>query len=598
MPEATPLRPDDPAQLGPYRLTGRLGMGGQGVVYLGRNADGTPVAVKVLREEIAADPRVQERFIKEIAAARRVDPFCIAQVLDASLDGPRPYIVTEYVEGPSLQEAGARNGATLQRLAVATATALAAIHQAGVVHRDFKPSNVLLGPDGPRVIDFGIARDTESPLTLTSSIIGTPAYMAPEQFEGDVVGPPADVFAWASVMAFAASGLPPYGADSFPAIMKRVLTGEPDLRGLHEPLRSIVAGCLVKDPAQRPTMETVLLSLLGSPSATGPQTNAAQAAAAAAGIQAAAMPPMPGPPPPAPPPPAPPTDPQPAQAVPAANQQPAPPTAPPTIPPAPMVTSLDGAPRPGRQGRQQPAPGQRKILVLGLGGIGVLIAAAAAVALLFTFLPGGGSGSRNNGGNGAMGLRNGEEGAGANGQGSAGSNQANGQSGKPNPNGSGSPSPGSSQSPGASGSPKPHGKSGGAPDDRGGDGGGDGSSPPKSGGGGSGSGTTAYISSFTLSSQGKKGDCYYRYDDGVGKRAGIDANYSITASKTTQLKIAIYDDDYALYLGPDATPTAKPSYSSGFGRVISEPGYHTFKVVLSSPSHDVKTVRFKVCDNY
>jgi serine/threonine protein kinase len=155
-------------------------MGGQGVVYLASTPDGTDVAVKLLREELAADPRVRERFVKEIAAARRVHPFCIAQVLDASVEGSRPYVVTEYVDGPSLQQSGPRDGtAALQRLAVATATALTAIHDAGIVHRDFKPSNVLLGPDGPRVIDFGIARDTEAPLTVTSTIMGTPAYMAP-----------------------------------------------------------------------------------------------------------------------------------------------------------------------------------------------------------------------------------------------------------------------------------------------------------------------------------------------------------------------------------------------------------------------------------
>jgi len=578
MPEATPLRPDDPTELGPYRLTGRLGMGGQGVVYLGRTPDGTAVAVKVLREEIAADPRVQERFTKEIAAARRVDPFCIAQVLDASLDGPRPYIVTEYVEGPSLQEAGARNGATLQRLAVATATALAAIHQAGVVHRDFKPSNVLLGPDGPRVIDFGIARDTESPLTLTSSIIGTPAYMAPEQFEGQLVGPPADVFAWGSVIAYAASGRPPYGADSFPAIMKRVLTGEPDLSGLHEPLRSVVAGCLVKDPAQRPTMEAVLLSLLGSPSATGPQ--------------AAAVPPMPGQPMPG--------QPLPAQPAAAANQQPAAPTMPPTVPPGAMLpgampTTLDGVRKPGHQGRQAPAPGQRRALVLGLGGAGVLIAAAAAVALIFTFLHDGDSGSKNNGGSEVMGLRNGEEGAGANGQGSAGSNQANGQSGKPTPNGSGSPSPGSSPSPGASGSPKPHGKSGGSPDgndgggnDGGGGGGGGGTPKPGSGGG-------AYISSFSLSSSGKSGDCYVRRDSYPnGMVAVVSASFAIKASSSAKVSYSVYDDDYALKPDPG---TATGSYSSSFNRFEDEPGWHRFRVVVHSPGSDSKTLTYKVCSN-
>ncbi|MBT2229462.1 serine/threonine-protein kinase [Nonomuraea sp. NEAU-A123] len=257
MSRVEPLREGDPAAVGPYRLLGRLGAGGQGVVYLGQGHDGRPVAVKVLREGLA-----DERFAKEIDAARRVEPFCIAQVLDASLSG-RPYIVTEYVEGPTLQEAGRHVGADLQRLAVATATALAAIHQAGVVHRDFKPANVLLGQGGPRVIDFGIARSVESGLTASSSIVGTPAYMAPEQLAGAPLGPAVDVFAWASVIVFAATGSPPFGEDSLPAVINRILHNEPQLGDLPQPLRAIVLGCLAKDPAHRPTMREVLLRLLG-----------------------------------------------------------------------------------------------------------------------------------------------------------------------------------------------------------------------------------------------------------------------------------------------------------------------------------------------
>ncbi|MEV4896729.1 serine/threonine-protein kinase, partial [Nonomuraea sp. NPDC055795] len=201
-----------PPSVGPYRIVRKLGEGGQGVVYLGVAPDGTPVAVKVLREG---------GFEREIAAARRVEPFCIAQVLDASASGT-PYIVTEFVDGPSLAEAGRHGGADLDRLAVATATALAAIHRAGVVHRDFKPGNVLLGRDGPRVIDFGIARAGTS-LTVTSSVVGTPAYMAPEQLAGAGVGPAADVFAWASVIVFAATGTPPFGSDTLPTIINRIL---------------------------------------------------------------------------------------------------------------------------------------------------------------------------------------------------------------------------------------------------------------------------------------------------------------------------------------------------------------------------------------
>ncbi|MFD1930987.1 protein kinase [Nonomuraea mangrovi] len=254
-----PLLPEDPPAVGPYRLHRRLGEGGQGVVYLGQAPDGRPVAVKVLQDGLAGD----HRFAKEIDAARRVEPFCIAQVLDASLGG-RPYIVTEYVEGPSLHQAGRHGGADLQRLAVATATALAAIHRAGVVHRDFKPANVLLGRDGPRVIDFGIARAAGQSLTVTSSIVGTPSYMAPEQLAGEPIGPAVDVFAWASVIVFAATGTPPFGNDSLPAVIRRILHDEPNLGDLPGPLRPVVLACLAKDPAARPTMQDVLLRLLGA----------------------------------------------------------------------------------------------------------------------------------------------------------------------------------------------------------------------------------------------------------------------------------------------------------------------------------------------
>ncbi|MFI9846799.1 serine/threonine-protein kinase [Nonomuraea sp. NPDC051941] len=267
MSRVEPLREGDPTAVGPYRLFGRLGAGGQGVVYLSQGPDGRPVAIKVLREGLA-----DERFAKEIDAARRVEPFCIAQVLDASL-GPRPYIVTEYVEGPSLQQAGRHVGADLQRLAVATATALAAIHQAGIVHRDFKPANVLLGQGGPRVIDFGIARSVEAGATATSSIVGTPAYMAPEQLAGERIGPAVDVFAWASVMVFAATGTPPFGEDSLPAVINRILHNEPRVGDLPQPLRTILLACLAKDPAHRPSMQDVLLWLLGG-QAPGPPAGA------------------------------------------------------------------------------------------------------------------------------------------------------------------------------------------------------------------------------------------------------------------------------------------------------------------------------------
>ncbi|WP_226873492.1 serine/threonine-protein kinase [Microbispora sitophila] len=263
MPAVGPLLTGDPAEIGGCRLEGRLGAGGQGVVYLGRTAEGTPVAVKLLHEGWSGDEDARRRFAREIAAARRVAPFCVARVLDFDLDGPRPYVVSEYVEGPTLQRAGRRSGPALHRLAVATATALAAVHQAGIVHRDFKPANVLLGPDGPRVVDFGVARHLGA-TTASGGIVGTPAYMAPEQIAGEPPTPAWDVFAWGCVMVFAATGRPPFGDDALPAVLNRVLTKEPDLGDLEEPLRSIVALALRKDPAQRPDILDITMRLLAA----------------------------------------------------------------------------------------------------------------------------------------------------------------------------------------------------------------------------------------------------------------------------------------------------------------------------------------------
>ncbi|GAB2869906.1 hypothetical protein GCM10027176_84490 [Actinoallomurus bryophytorum] len=272
MARITSLRPDDPRTLGAYRLAGRLGEGGQGVVYAAHAPDGTPLALKVLRDEWAADDRVRERFAREVEAARRVAPFCVAQVLDADLSATPPFIVTEFVDGPTLLESvrtgGPRSGPALHRLAVATATALAAIHEAGVVHRDFKPANVLLGADGPRVIDFGIARTRDGIVTLTDGIVGTPSYMAPEQFEDRDIGPAADVFAWGCVIAFAATGESPFGGGSVAAVSHRILRAEPRLGALTGPLRDIVLACLAKHQTARPSMRDVLLWLLGRPDAS------------------------------------------------------------------------------------------------------------------------------------------------------------------------------------------------------------------------------------------------------------------------------------------------------------------------------------------
>ncbi|GAA2114009.1 serine/threonine-protein kinase [Actinomadura alba] len=437
------------------------------------------------REELAADPRVRERFMKEIAAARRVDPFCIAQVLDASLDGPRPYIVTEYVDGPSLQQAGPRgSAAAVQRLAVATATALAAIHDAGIVHRDFKPSNVLLAPDGPRIIDFGIARDTEAPLTVTSGIIGTPAYMAPEQFEGRFVGAPADVFAWASVVAFATTGRPPFGANSFPAIMNRVLQGQPDLGDLAEPLRSVVTSCLAKDPADRPTMRDVMMRLVSVRSVvTAPQAPA---------------PPLPGA----------------AVAVPSPGLRQQPPVPVPVpVPQSPLPSAPPPGPRPPETtapGTRRPAPGRRRLALLaGAGGAAVL---TVAVTMTVLFWPNQSEADSDENGADAVGAASGAD---SQRQGvvspTASGSPTNGTTGEPSP---GASSPGSKpkSGTGSGSSPRTGTGSGSSP----GTGTGDSPerpaspAPTKSSGGGGGGGGIA-LSVFGT----KSGSCYtkagYRY---------------------------------------------------------------------------------------
>ncbi|MDB4872706.1 MAG: serine/threonine protein kinase [Gemmatimonadales bacterium] len=263
--QVEPLEAEDPSALGMYELVGRLGEGGQGVVFLARSAGGELVAVKRLHARLARDEAARSRFVREAKAAQRVARFCTAQVIDVYVVGDRPYIVSEYVDALTLQQrvaqTGPCKGAELDRLAIGTVTALAAIHAAGVVHRDFKPANVLLAVDGPRVIDFGTARAADA-ASMTSQAIGTPAYMAPEQLAGQQVGPAADLFAWASTMVFAATGTPAFGNGSIPAVMHRILAGDPDLGGLGEPLRTQVAAAFAKDPADRPTATSVLRKLV------------------------------------------------------------------------------------------------------------------------------------------------------------------------------------------------------------------------------------------------------------------------------------------------------------------------------------------------
>lgn len=260
---ATPLLPGDPRQLGAFYLDGRLGAGGQGVVYEGYGPDGERVAVKALH---GVSDRDRDLLRREVSAWRRVAPFCTTKVIDTDLDGRVPFVVSEYVAGPDLRQAvgepdGRYRPEQLRRLAIGLATALVAIHRAGVVHRDLKPENILLGPDGPRVIDFGIAGVEE--LSTTGVVKGTLRYMPPERYRGRRGDAKVDVWGWGAVILFAATGRPAFDGETVPAIAEQVADHEPDTSMLEEPLRSLVARALSKDPADRPTSEDLLLGLAG-----------------------------------------------------------------------------------------------------------------------------------------------------------------------------------------------------------------------------------------------------------------------------------------------------------------------------------------------
>ncbi|MEV0660597.1 serine/threonine-protein kinase [Actinomadura luteofluorescens] len=264
------LRPGDPAELGPYRLVGRLGRGGMGTVYLGEDRAGRRVAVKMINRELAGEVTFRERFRREVTAAGQVRRFCTAPVMDAELDTDPLYVVTEYIDGPSLEKAvqdkGPLPGSDLEGLAVGVATALAAIHGAGIVHRDLKPANVLLSSTGPRVIDFGIARalDAADGPTRTGQFVGTPNYLPPELLRGEPVSPASDVFSWGCVVAYAGTGHPPFAGNTVPEIFYRVVHEEPNLDGLDPGLRDVVAAALDKDPRRRPTVQDLLGRLVGN----------------------------------------------------------------------------------------------------------------------------------------------------------------------------------------------------------------------------------------------------------------------------------------------------------------------------------------------
>ncbi|NUT41823.1 MAG: serine/threonine protein kinase [Thermoactinospora sp.] len=256
--------PMTPHFIGHYQVLQTLGRGGQGSVYLAAAPNGARVAVKVLHE--LGNETARQRFLREVEAAQRVATFSTARVLDVNISGPHAYIVSEYIEGPSLEQLvkryGPRDADSLTRLALSTAGALAAIHKAGIVHRDFKPSNILIGADGPRVIDFGIARALDQVTVTMGKMVGTPPYMSPEQLSGEPVGPASDVFSWAVTMLFAATGRPAFGEDSVPAVFNRVLTVHPDLSPLPPSLRRIVGACLDKSAENRPSASDVMLAIV------------------------------------------------------------------------------------------------------------------------------------------------------------------------------------------------------------------------------------------------------------------------------------------------------------------------------------------------
>ncbi|MFJ5261073.1 serine/threonine-protein kinase [Streptomyces sp. NPDC088387] len=258
---------ESPQYAGQYLLESELGSGGMGVVHLARSASGLRLAVKVVHEDFAQDPEFRGRFRQEVGAARKVSGAFTAPVVDADPEAERPWMATLFIPGPTLAEYVKRNGALpsarLRQLMAGLAEALRDIHRAGVVHRDLKPSNVLLADDGPKVIDFGISRPSDSELrTETGKLIGTPPFMAPEQFRRPRdVGPAADVFALGSVIVHAATGSGPFDSDSPYLVAYQVVHEEPDLTGVPADLESLVARCLAKDPAARPTPDELMTEL-------------------------------------------------------------------------------------------------------------------------------------------------------------------------------------------------------------------------------------------------------------------------------------------------------------------------------------------------
>lgn len=258
-----PLSFGDPIRLGPYRIAGVLGEGGMGKVYVGHDSSGRLAAVKVLRPELAHDHNLAQRFLREARTAQAVSSTGVARVVGSHTEGGRPWIATEYLSGPTLEQAVAGHGpldeAGVRALAAALASTLREIHAAGLIHRDLKPANIVLTSSGPRVIDFGIARPEHGlTLTTTGQAPATPGYGAPEQILGQRVGPSADVFSLGAVLVYAASGRQAYEGAHVAAVQYEVVHGSPALHAVPEGLRPLIAPCLAKDPAHRPQPSSVI----------------------------------------------------------------------------------------------------------------------------------------------------------------------------------------------------------------------------------------------------------------------------------------------------------------------------------------------------
>ncbi len=290
MPAQTPM----PDRLGPYRLLDVIGEGGMGVVHLARDSDGRAVAIKLLRPGVADDPDARRRLGREFDTMRRVRSPFVAEVIDADVTAKVPYVVTRYAAGPSLDQKvrrdGPLRGPALERLAWGLAEALAAVHAAGVVHRDLKPGNVVMAGGVPVVIDFGIAHAPDATrITQAGMFMGTPGYLAPEVVEGQPSGPPADVHSWASTVSFAATGRPPFGAGSYETIFYRIVSGNPDLEGVPAKLIPLLTAALSRDPAIRPSAvqlstECAAIDLSGPDLPAGGRAVAAGSLAGAGGL--------------------------------------------------------------------------------------------------------------------------------------------------------------------------------------------------------------------------------------------------------------------------------------------------------------------------